>query len=172
MGAGSTGPLGGGPGEDLGVLLVSVSARLSRLYGRVLGQQDTSLTYRQHRLLRRVSEGHTSMAELAALANLTLPTVSESVEGLVRRGLVTRHENPQNRRQTVLGVTPAGRAAREAGDAALDGVNARLLDAVPAAHRQVLHDSLVALYDAATEVFQQPDPPAARAAVEAGVPEN
>jgi MarR family transcriptional regulator, organic hydroperoxide resistance regulator len=144
-------------GEDLGVLLVSASARLNRLYGRVLGQLGISLTYRQHRLLRRVSEGHTSMAELAALGNLTVPTVSESVEGLVRRGLLNRQVNPQNRRQMVLSLTAEGRKAKEAGDVALQTVNDRLLRAVADEHRQVLQESLVALYDAATEAFQQPD---------------
>jgi DNA-binding MarR family transcriptional regulator len=151
-------------GEDLGVLLVSASARLNRLYGRVLGQLATSLTYRQHRLLRRVSEGHTSMATLAALGNLTVPTVSESVEGLVRRGLVDRQVNPQNRRQMILSLTAEGRKAKEAGDVALQAVNERLLRAVPDEHRQVLQESLVSLYDAATEAFQQPDATAPAAA--------
>jgi MarR family transcriptional regulator, organic hydroperoxide resistance regulator len=151
-------------GEDLGVLLVSVSARLNRLYGRVLGQAGTSLTYRQHRLLRRVSEGHTSMAALAALGNLTVPTVSESVEGLVRRGLLDRQVNPQNRRQMVLSLTAAGHEAKEAGDAALRAVNDRLLRAVGEEHRRVLQESLVALYDAATEAFRQPDATAPAAA--------
>ena len=151
-------------GEDLGVLLVSASARLNRLYGRVLGQLGTSLTYRQHRLLRRVAEGHTSLAALAALGNLTVPTVSESVEGLVRRGLLNREVNPQNRRQVLLSLTAKGREAKEAGDVALQAVNDRLLRAVADEHRQVLHESLVALYDAATDAFQQPDPTTAAAA--------
>ncbi|OLT02094.1 hypothetical protein BJF90_04790 [Pseudonocardia sp. CNS-004] len=145
------------------MLLVSASARLNRLYGRVLGQLGTSLTYRQHRLLRRVSEGHASMAELAALGNLTVPTVSESVEGLVRRGLLNREVNPQNRRQVLLSLTAEGREAKEAGDVALQAVNDRLLRAVADEHRQVLHESLVALYDAATDSFQQPDPTTAAA---------
>jgi MarR family transcriptional regulator, organic hydroperoxide resistance regulator len=145
-------------GEDLGVLLVSASARLNRLYGRVLGQLATPLTFRQHRLLRRVDEGHTSMAALAAFGNLTVPTVSESVEGLVRRGLINRQENPQNRRSILLSLTPSGREAKEAGDAALAAVSDRLLDAVPEEHRPVLHESLAAVFDAATEIFQQPDP--------------
>jgi DNA-binding MarR family transcriptional regulator len=151
-------------GEDLGVLLVSASARLNRLYGRVLGQLGTSLTYRQHRLLRRVSEGHTSLAALAAFGNLTVPTVSESVEGLVRRGLLDRKVNPQNRRQMVLSLTAEGRDAKEAGDVALQALNDRLLRVVPDEHRQVLQESLAALYDAATEAFQQPDATAAAAA--------
>lgn len=145
-------------GEDLGVLLVSVSARLNRLYGRALAQLEISLTFRQHRMLRRVAEGHTSMAALAAFSNLTLPTVSESVDGLVRRGLLDRQGNPQDRRQIVLGVTRSGREAKAAGDAALETVNERLLRAVSDEHRPVLHESLAAIYDAATEAFQRPDP--------------
>jgi hypothetical protein len=43
-------------------------------------------------------------------------------------------------------------------------VNDRLLRAVADEHRQVLHESLVALYDAATDAFQQPDSTTAAAA--------
>lgn len=139
------------------MLLVSVSARLSRLYGRVLGQLDTPLTFRQHRLLRRVAEGSSTLAALAAFGNLTVPTVSESVEVLVRRGLLNRKENPQNRRSIVLSLTPEGLDAKLAGDEALRAASDRLLHALSEERRQLLHDSLASVYDAATEVFQQPD---------------
>ena len=152
------GPSGERRDEDLGVLLVSVSARLTRLYGRVLGQLDTPLTFRQHRMLRRVSEGHTSMAALATFGNLTVPTVSESVEVLVRRGLMNRQENPQNRRSLLLSLTPEGRAAKEAADVALAGVGEQLLQAVPQERQQLLQESLASIFDAATEIFQQPNP--------------
>lgn len=152
----SSGPSSERRDEDLGVLLVSVSARLTRLYGRVLGQLGTPLTFRQHRMLRRVAEGHTSMAELAAFGNLTVPTVSESVEVLVRRGLMKRQENPQNRRSLLLSVTPEGLAAKEAADAALATVGDQLLHAVPEERRQLLHESLASIFDAATEIFQEP----------------
>jgi MarR family transcriptional regulator, organic hydroperoxide resistance regulator len=153
----SSGPSGERRDEDLGVLLVSVSARLTRLYGRVLGQLDTQLTFRQHRMLRRVSEGHSSMAALAAFGNLTVPTVSESVEVLVRRGLMNRQENPQNRRSLLLSLTPEGQAAKEAADVALADVGEQLLQAVPEERRQILQDSLASIFDAATEIFQQPN---------------
>lgn len=153
----SPGPSGERSDEDLGVLLVSVSARLTRLYGRVLGQLDTPLTFRQHRMLRRVAEGHTSMAALAAFGNLTVPTVSESVEVLVRRGLMNRQENPQNRRSLLLSLTPDGEAAKEAADMVLTEVGEQLLQAVPEERQQLLHESLASIFDAATEIFQQPN---------------
>jgi MarR family transcriptional regulator, organic hydroperoxide resistance regulator len=161
-----------GHDADLGVLLVSASARLNRLYGRVLGQLDTSLTFRQHRLLRRVGEGHTSLAALAAFGNLTLPTVSESVEGLVRRGLLNRRENPRNRRQTVLSLTAAGREAKVAGDAALASVNDRLLRVLSDERREALRESLTLLYGAATEVFREPDATAPEVSAPAPVTQN
>ncbi|GAA1318573.1 MarR family winged helix-turn-helix transcriptional regulator [Pseudonocardia xinjiangensis] len=160
----SRGPNGERNDEDLAVLLVSVSARLTRLYGRVLGQLDTPLTFRQHRMLRRVSEGHTSMAALAAFGNLTVPTVSESVEVLVRRGLMKRQENPQNRRSLLLSLTPDGLAAKEAADTALAAVGDRLLHAVPDDRHELLHESLAAVFDAATDIFQEPIGTGAQAA--------
>lgn len=153
-------PGGDAQPEALGVLLVSVAARLSRLYGRVLGQLDTPLTFRQHRLLRRVHEGNTSLASLAAYGNLSIPTVSESIDLLVRRGLMDRRENPRNRRSMLLRLTPKGMDVKEAGDEVLDAVGDRLLSSVPAEHQPILHSSLTAIFDAATEMFQQPEPDA------------
>lgn len=150
------------PAEDLGVLLVSVSARLNRLYGRVLGQLEVPLTFRQHRLLRRIGEGHSSLASLAAFGNLSIPTVSESVEGLVRRGLIERRENPRSRRSALLELTPAGRAAKVAGDAALSDVSDHLLGGIPEDRRSLLEESLSSVFDAATEIFRQPEGGAGR----------
>ena len=144
-------------GEELDVLLVSVSARLNRLYGKVLGQLDPPLTFRQHRTLRRVDEGHMSLAALAAFGNLSVPTVSETIDGLVRRGLLSRRENPENRRALLLALTPEGRSAKDAGDVALATVGEQLVRAVPSAHRQILHESLATIFEAATEYFQDLD---------------
>ncbi|MGP4020559.1 MarR family winged helix-turn-helix transcriptional regulator [Saccharopolyspora sp. 5N708] len=143
--------------EDLDVLLVSISARLTRLYGQVLGQLATPLTFRQHRMLRRIDQGHSAMAALAAFGNLTVPTVSESVEVLVRRGLLNRQENPRSRRSLLLSLTPEGRSAKEAADAALAEVGQRLLQAVPEERQAILHESLTSIYEAATDIFRQPD---------------
>lgn len=140
--------------EELGVLLASVSARLNRLYGRVLGQLDPALTFRQYRLLMRVAEGHTSMAALAAFGNLTVPTVSESIDALVRRGLMSRRENPENRRTVLLAVTSAGREAKASADSAMASVNRDVLQNVASAHRESLHESLAIIFDSATARFQ------------------
>ncbi|WP_239522324.1 MarR family winged helix-turn-helix transcriptional regulator [Geodermatophilus sabuli] len=152
-----------------GMLLVAVSARLTRLYGRVLGQLDIPLTFRQHRTLMRVHQGHRSMAALAAFGNLTLPTVSESVDALVRRGLMRRAENPDDRRSTLLELTPLGETANEAAQASLTRVADDLLADVPEDVRVLLHGALESVYASATTHFladrsADPTPPRRRPA--------
>lgn len=146
--------------EDTGALLVSVAARLSRLYGKVLAQLDPPLTFRQQRLLMRVREGHSSLATLAAFGNLTVPTVSESVDVLVRRELMTRTENPESRRSQLLKVTPLGEKALDAANVALREANESVLGDISEKRRLVLHESLVAIFDNATECFRGDGPQA------------
>ena len=92
-------------------LLIALSARLRRLNTIILGRLEVSLTYRQYRTLARVASGFTSMGQLAAQANLTLPTVSEAVDGLVHRGLMETRPNEVDHRAIILRVTDAGAAA-------------------------------------------------------------
>lgn len=140
--------------DDTGALLVSVAARLTRLYGKVLMQLKTPLTFRQQRLLMRVREGHTSLAALAGFANLTVPTVSESIDVLVRRELMTRTENPENRRSMLLRLTPLGERALDEADTALDEVNRLLLTEVAPDQLAVLHKALGNIFDVATTYFR------------------
>jgi len=135
-------------------LLVVVAARLNRLTNKVLSQLDIPLTYRQHRLLYRVSKGTTSLAELASYGNLTLPTVSESLDGLVRRGLLIRRPAPQDRRQRHLELSDLGRSACTAGQLALGKIMEDLINDLPPEHREVLHETLASVYDAATTHFK------------------
>jgi DNA-binding MarR family transcriptional regulator len=90
---------------------------------------------------------------------------------LVRRGLMKRQENPQNRRSLLLSLTPDGLAAKEAADTALARVGHRLLHAVPEERQQLLHESLVAIFDAARDIFLEPDVTCSSAATAVRGPE-
>lgn len=134
-------------------LLVAVPARLSRLHAAILGALDPRLTFRQYRTLSRVASGYTSMSQLAARGNLTLPTVSENVDGLVRRGLMTTAVSPLDRRAVVLGITEAGLAAVAAADAALRGFFEYLVYEVPDTELQTTMNVLDRMYERATIYF-------------------
>lgn len=136
-------------------LVVAVPARLSRLNQLILGSLDTRLTFQQYRTLSRVAAGQTSLSELAARGNISLPTVSENVDGLVRRGLLATAQSEHDRRAIILAITDKGRAAVEAADAALrDAVNYLVAD-IPAKDLPVVTRALRNLYDRATDYLAE-----------------
>ena len=59
--------------------------------------------------LRRIARGPCTMSELARYKEVSLPTMSRSVEMLVRRGWVERCIDGADRRQTIVQLTASGR---------------------------------------------------------------
>ena len=61
--------------------------------------------------LMRIAAGPCTMSSLARHLAVSLPTVSKAVDILVRRRLVERSVDEQDRRQTLIRLTPEGRRA-------------------------------------------------------------
>jgi DNA-binding MarR family transcriptional regulator len=59
--------------------------------------------------LMRIARGPCTLSDLARHQAVSLPTVSKSVEMLVRRGWVERWVDKADRRQTLLRLSPKGR---------------------------------------------------------------
>jgi len=102
---------------DLDLSPVAVIARLDRL--RRIIDSELEATFAEHGLngpdfsalvtLRRLDEpGGVSQRRLMRELNLTSGTVSVRVERLAERGLVTSSEDPRDRRNTLVALTPAG----------------------------------------------------------------
>jgi len=77
---------------------------------RTIGELDLSLT--QIKLLHVLDSGERahSVKHLAELLHVSLPAMSRSVDGLHHRGLVTREEDPTDRRSKLVAATDRGRA--------------------------------------------------------------
>lgn len=84
-------------------VLVSVAARS-------LAQIEEQVTLAQFRTLVVLSsgEGRTNLNRLADQLAVTPSTALRTVDRLVAAGLATRRENPENRREVVLGLTDDG----------------------------------------------------------------
>jgi len=63
----------------------------------------------QFGLLVKMTEGPCSVSDLARHNAVSLPTISKSVDMLVRRGWVERSPSSSDRRQTLVGLTTRGR---------------------------------------------------------------
>ncbi|HLH26795.1 MAG TPA: MarR family transcriptional regulator [Chloroflexota bacterium] len=122
--------------EAVGRGVVRVLPRLIRMLAaemhRAPGTHD--LTLPQFRVLSRLSERDYRAAELADALEVGRPTLTSTVDGLVRRALVERQRDlPGDRRGVLLRLTPAGRTLHRALEArAIAGVAALLADASPA----------------------------------------
>src|SRR5262245_47829135 len=84
------------------VLMRSVSAHLRQTSSKPLAPAQLGT-------LLKIGAGPCTLSELARHQAVSLPTVSRSVDMLVRRGWVERTIDEADRRQTLLGLTDQGR---------------------------------------------------------------
>lgn len=81
---------------------------------RGIASERFQISVQQFRLLRHIGRGVRSASELAALSQMSRPAVSQGVDALVEKGLVTRRQCAHDRRCNDLEVTPRGRELLDA----------------------------------------------------------
>lgn len=96
-----------------------VIARLARQVEIALSGTDLSIS--QYRVLMLLSKGATAQSALASGLTVRPPSVTGVVDGLVRRGLVSRdHEATGDRRRVAHVLTEHGRTLLDEADAAVE----------------------------------------------------
>jgi DNA-binding MarR family transcriptional regulator len=79
-----------------------------RTHIRAVATADFDITVEQFHILRHVRRGTGSISELATAKNISRPAISQAVEVLVKKGLLTRVQSTQDRRFVELALTEAG----------------------------------------------------------------
>jgi long-chain acyl-CoA synthetase len=110
------------PAEDL----ARTAARLARQVDK--GLAEVGLSASQFRILGFLADGSAVASALADRGAISRPSLTAVVDGLVARGLVERREDPADRRRVAHLLTPAGRDALAAGEAAVNARLANILD--------------------------------------------
>src|SRR5438105_4208842 len=73
-----------------------------------------SLTRAQLRILAQLrQDGPAAVSQLASQLGVTLPSITATVDRLVQGSLVTREDDPNDRRRVINKLTPAGTALIE-----------------------------------------------------------
>ena len=75
---------------------------------RGIAVEKFGITVDQFHILRNIRKGHGSVSELAEAKGISRPAISQAVELLVGKGLVTRHQNAEDRRFVQLELTDEG----------------------------------------------------------------
>jgi DNA-binding MarR family transcriptional regulator len=97
--------------RELGALVEAFVNRVSHPRGRVLNfMAKASITVPQAILLSFALEiPESTPSSLAASMKISLPSVSQMIERLVKLGLAHRMEDPDDRRRRTINVTSKGR---------------------------------------------------------------
>ena len=75
---------------------------------RAIAAESLHISVQQFHILRHIRKGIRSASELASVSQLSRPAISQSVDVLVERGLITRRQSAQDRRYVELELTPSG----------------------------------------------------------------
>ena len=90
------------------------AARLGRQVDAALATVDLSSA--QYRMLFQLADGAEASTMLARKLEVSAPSVTAVVDGLVNRGLITRSHSELDRRKVSLELTDEGRAVLVAAD--------------------------------------------------------
>lgn len=75
---------------------------------RAIAEQHYGISVEQFHILRHIRRGLTSVSELAEVKQISRSAISQAVDLLVERGLISRLQNARDRRNIPLELTTAG----------------------------------------------------------------
>ena len=81
---------------------------------RAAATRKFNITLEQFHVLRHIRRGYQSVSDLAEQKQISRPAVSQAVEALVAKGLVTRRQESEDRRCVLLELTPQAREVLDA----------------------------------------------------------
>ena len=88
--------------------------RQTRTQIRRIAFEKFQISEEQFQVLRRIRRGSTSVSALADASQTSRSAVSKAVDGLVHKGLVSRQQDPSDRRNIPLALTEEGQRVMEA----------------------------------------------------------
>jgi DNA-binding MarR family transcriptional regulator len=140
--------------DDLVTAVLTASRVLVAVSATSLAEVEDAVTLTQFRTLVVLdTRGPTSLNALAESLDVNASTVLRVIDKLLVGALVTRQENPNNRREVVLDVTTAGAdLVREATERRRQAI-AAIVRNIPGAQRDQLVQALRAFADAAGEPY-------------------
>jgi DNA-binding MarR family transcriptional regulator len=130
--------------QDAARLLTALAPRLNRaVRGQV--RPKAGLSMPQFILLRALRHGPLPAGQLAQRFGVSRPTITRTVDGLVKKGLVERKVDESDRRVAMITLTASGQALHERTEQAAEDYLATLLEQLPPARLDNLRTAVVDL---------------------------
>lgn len=134
------------PDDCAALVLETVPLVMRSVRAEMRGSRAPDLSVPQFRALNFLYRcPGASLSDVADHVGITLPSMSKLVEKLVARGLVTRQDDPGDRRRVTLALTEPGRAELQAAREATQARLAQRLAALSPEQRAVVVEAMRAL---------------------------
>ena len=138
--------------NDVVTAILTASRVLVGVSARSLADVEDTVTLTQFRTLVVLnSHGMINLNRLADLLGVNSSTAMRMIDRLLAAELVTREDNPANRREVLLDLTDQGRELVQQVSDTRRAEIARIVKAMPASERSELVKALRAFADAAGE---------------------
>ena len=122
--------------------LIDVVSLVTQAFWAELRRSGETIEMSQWSTLKRIDRAPCTVSELARFKGVGLPTISKSIDMLVRRGWVERWVDKADRRQTLVRLTPKGRALLTSFRKALESFLDQRLASLTAAERDEIDASM------------------------------
>jgi DNA-binding MarR family transcriptional regulator len=133
--------------QDTARLLTALAPRLNRaVRGQV--RPKAGLSMPQFILLRALRHGPLPAGQLAQRFGVSRPTITRTVDGLVKKGLVERRADAGDRRVAMISLTAAGRALHESTEELAEAYLSGLLERLPEGRVARIHAAVRDLMEA------------------------
>ena len=97
-----------------GFYITQIKQRHERIFEKLLRENEIEISGGQGRILFVLwKNDNLTVSEISQKTSLAKNTVSIVVDGMVRKGILERNINPDNRRQTIISLTDYARNLRE-----------------------------------------------------------
>jgi DNA-binding MarR family transcriptional regulator len=128
--------------ELMSALTVYINRSTSPEMFRILGEQELSFTQMKALFVLSEQEGM-SVKDIASHLSMSVAAMSRSVDGLVQRGYVTRHECDTDRRTRRIALLPQGHEVLDKLLAARTAALATFAEELSDEERTALHAALL-----------------------------
>ncbi|MDE6701103.1 MAG: MarR family winged helix-turn-helix transcriptional regulator [Acetatifactor sp.] len=97
-----------------GFYITQIKQLQDRIFERLLAENGIEISGGQGRILFILwKRDKLTVSEISRQTSLAKNTISIVVDGMVRRGILERTINPENRRQTIISLTEYAKSLRE-----------------------------------------------------------
>jgi len=97
-----------------GFYITQIKQLQDRIFERLLLEYGIEISGGQGRILFILwKTDHLTVSEISEKTSLAKNTVSVVINGMVKKGIVERNINPQNRRQTIISLTEYAKSPQE-----------------------------------------------------------